>query len=326
MQYLHREDGMRGLRQFVEVANQRSISRAAERLHISQPALSRAIRQLEEGYGVPLFVRTGSGVVLSPYGTALYGRAVRALRALDEAQEEISMLQGSAKVSLNIAAGDLWGLVILPDVIRRFAETHGDVLVRLDVIEDDSRFEALRNGVYDMVFGTPLADFAAMAPMEFEPLVRQGTFVYCDAGHPLASVANPGPDDYARYSWVSHGFVEGARASRRGTPRDYAIRADTTMHALMLMRDSHLLTAASSGFAPLFQQFGIVNVGIDDASGVVESGPIYSGHILERTPVRDFLRLTRQRLNLLAMPTWPAGQDAADLDISGARLRFAADT
>lgn len=295
---------MRELRQFVEVANRRSISRAAEHLHISQPALSRAIRQLEEGYGVPLFVRTGSGVVLSPYGTALYGRAVRALRALDEAQEEISMLQGSAKVTLNIAAGDLWGLVILPDIIRRFAEAHGDVLVRLDVIEDDTRFEALRNGIYDLVFGTPVTE-QAMAPMRFVPLVRQGTFIYCDAAHPLAGTDVREPAEYAGYSWVSHGFVEGARASRRGAPRDYAVRADTMMHALMLMRGSRLLTSASSGFAALFKQFGVVSICVDPASGVVESGAIYSDQTLERIAVREFLRLTRQQVGQLSMPIWP---------------------
>ena len=126
---------MRELRQFIEVANRRSISRAAEQLHISQPALSRAVRQLERSYGVPLFLRTGNGVALSPYGTALYGRAVRALRALDEAREEIALLQGSAKVTLHIAAGDMWGLVVLPDVIKRFAVEHLPDLLQLVLID-----------------------------------------------------------------------------------------------------------------------------------------------------------------------------------------------
>lgn len=109
---------MRELRQFVEVANQRSISRAAKKLNISQPALSRAIRQLEDSYGVPLFNRTGAGVELSVYGSALYSRAVRILPALDEAKEEIEHLQGRAKAVIRIATGDLWGLVILPGIIK----------------------------------------------------------------------------------------------------------------------------------------------------------------------------------------------------------------
>jgi DNA-binding transcriptional LysR family regulator len=292
---------MRELRQFVEVANRRSISRAAEHLHISQPALSRAIRQLEEGYGVPLFIRTGSGVLLSPYGTALYGRAVR---ALDEAREEINFLQGSAKVTLNVAAGDLWGLVILPEIINRFAQHHGDVLVRFDIIEDDTRFEALRNGEYDVVFGTPLADYEAMAPMAFEPLVRQGTFIYADNSHPLVGLPSLGAADLASSSWISHGSADETAAQRRGTVRNFAVRADTTMQALLLMRGSPLLMAASSGFSTFFQQFGVMAIGVDEPAGFVESGPIYPHHALERAPVRDLLRLARDCAGGLTLPAW----------------------
>src|SRR3954463_10591998 len=100
---------MKELRQFVEVAHQRSISRAAKRLNISQPALSRAIQALEDSYGVPLFTRTGAGVELSAYGSALYSRAVRVLPALDEARDEIDHLRGRAKAVIRIATGDLWG-------------------------------------------------------------------------------------------------------------------------------------------------------------------------------------------------------------------------
>ena len=112
---------MRELRQFLEVANRRSISRAAEVLNLSQPALSRAIQKLEESYGAPLFIRNGGGVALSPYGLALYSRAVRVLPAFDEAREEIEHLRGRALAKLHVASGDLWGFVILPGVNQQFA-------------------------------------------------------------------------------------------------------------------------------------------------------------------------------------------------------------
>ncbi|MCS6758000.1 MAG: LysR family transcriptional regulator [Candidatus Devosia euplotis] len=93
----------------MEVASRRSISAAAKQLNISQPALLRAIQKLEDSYGAPLFVRNGDGVTLSPYGSALYSRAVRILPALDEAREEIEQLQGRAKAAIRVASGDLWG-------------------------------------------------------------------------------------------------------------------------------------------------------------------------------------------------------------------------
>lgn len=297
---------MRELRQFVEVANRRSISRAAEHLNISQPALSRAIRQLEASYGAPLFVRTGGGVVLSPAGSALYSRAVRVLPALDEAREEIEHLQGRAKAALHIATGDLWGLVILPQVIRSFARTHPDVVVHLSIADDGTRFEGLRNGVYDLVFGTLTYKYEAVMQAQFEPMVRQATYVYCDAAHPLATVSAPDLDTLLAQRWISPGYDDDAGPGKIGRhPRDFAMRVDTMMHALLLMRGSDLMMAASSGFASLFREFGIVSVDLGHPGQTQESGAIYTTHSLEKASVRELLRLVRDRAATLLLPSWP---------------------
>ena len=283
---------MKELRQFVEVANRRSISRAAEHLNISQPALSRAIRQLEESYGAPLFVRTGGGVVLSPAGSALYSRAVRVLPALDEAREEIEHLQGRAKAALHIATGDLWGLVILPDVIRDFAKTHPDVVVHLSITDDGTRFEGLRNGVYDLVFGTLSYKYETVMQADFEAMVGQATYVYCDARHPLAASA-PDLDTLLAQRWISPGYDDDAGPGKIGRhTRDFAVRVDTMMHAVLLMRGSDLMLAASSGFVTLFREFGIVTV--DRRRRLTqESGAIYTKRSLEKPSVRDLLRRAR---------------------------------
>jgi DNA-binding transcriptional LysR family regulator len=297
---------MRELRQFVEVANRRSISRAAENLNISQPALSRAIRQLEESYGAPLFVRTGGGVVLSPAGSALYSRAVRVLPALDEAREEIEHLQGRAKAVLHIATGDLWGLVILPEVIRGFAQTHPDVVVHLSITNDGTRFEGLRNGVYDLVFGTLSYKYEAVMQAEFEALVRQATYVYCDARHPLAAGAAPDLETLLAQRWISPGYDDDAGPGKIGRhTRDFAVRVDTMMHALLLMRGSDLMIAASSGFVSLFREFGIVSLDLGDGGQTQESGAIYLKHALEKPLVRDMLRRVRDHAGTLQLPAWP---------------------
>lgn len=297
---------MRELRQFVEVANRRSISRAAEHLNISQPALSRAIRQLEESYGAPLFVRTGGGVVLSPAGSALYSRAVRVLPALDEAREEIEHLQGRARAALHIATGDLWGLVILPQVIREFAHAHPDTVVHLSIVDDGTRFEGLRNGVYDLVFGTLSYKYEAVMQAEFEALVRQATYVYCDAHHPLARGGTPDLETLLAQRWISPGYDDDSGPGKIGRhTRDFALRVDTMMHALLLMRGSDLMMAASSGFVSLFRAFGVVSVDLGDAGHTQESGAIYSRHSLEKPAVRDLLRRVRDHASTLQLPTWP---------------------
>lgn len=297
---------MRELRQFVEVANRRSISRAAQHLNISQPALSRAIQHLEESYGAPLFIRTGGGVVLSTYGSVLYSRAVRVLPALDEAREEIEHLQGRAKAAIHLATGDLWGLVILPEVIQSFAHAHPDVVVHVDITDDGTRFEGLRNGIYDLVFGTFSYKYEAVMQVEFEAMVRQATYVYCDQHHPLAAGGPASLDDLLGQRWISPGYDDDTGPGKLGRhARDFAVRVDTMMHALLLMRNSPLVMAASSGFVSLFRQFGIANIDIEDPGLVQESGAIYPARALEKPLVRDFLRKVRERATELRLPDWP---------------------
>ncbi len=294
---------MKELRQFVEVANQRSISSAAKRLNISQPALSRAIRQLEATYGVPLFMRTGAGVELSAYGSALYSRAVQILPALDEARDEIEHLQGRTKAVIRIATGDLWGLVILPRVIREFGRTHPDVLVEVKIADDGSRFEGLRRGVYDLVFGTLSYKYQAVMQVEFETFVRQGTFVYCDQHHKLANSTTIDVEALLEQRWISPGYGDEDGPNVLKTfVRDFAVRADSMPQALLVLRGSPYLMAASSGFRELFRTLGIVHVDVGDYGGVQASGAIYAPPAIEKSAIRDFLRLVRSEVTLLELP------------------------
>lgn len=73
------------IRYFVVVAEEGNVGRAAEKLHVAQPPLSRQIQALEAEIGTPLFVRTPRGMRLLPSGTAFLDRARRILAAVDEA-------------------------------------------------------------------------------------------------------------------------------------------------------------------------------------------------------------------------------------------------
>lgn len=294
---------MRELRQFVEVASRHSISAAAKHLNISQPALSRAIQKLEDSYGAPLFIRNGAGVALSPYGSALYSRAVRILPALDEAREEIEQLQGRAKAAIRIASGDLWGLAILPEVTREFAMTHPHVVVQVEIADEGVRLEGLRNGVYDLVFGTFSARYSPLVKVEFLPLVRQATFIYCDQNHPLRQRELVLIEELLAHRWISPGYEDDAGPGSLGRlSRDFAARVDTMMNALLLLRQSPFLMSASSGFQTLFRTFGIEALNIEDAGQADDSGVIFPARSLERPAVRDFLQLAKLTVSKLHLP------------------------
>jgi DNA-binding transcriptional LysR family regulator len=94
----------RSLRQFVAVAETLSFRQAAETLHISQPPLSRAIRQLEERLGTPLFERNTQSVTITPAGQRLLPLARRILRLIEEAQEAVSAQHVPARLRIGVTS------------------------------------------------------------------------------------------------------------------------------------------------------------------------------------------------------------------------------
>ncbi len=113
---------------FRVVAQLEHMTRAAEELHVTQPALSRAISRLEREVGVPLFDRRGRGLRLTQYGATFLGHVDRVFQELDDAAAELRDLGGLERGSVSLAAGALhW----LPEVLQPFLAVHPEVRFRL---------------------------------------------------------------------------------------------------------------------------------------------------------------------------------------------------
>lgn len=128
------------LETFCAVVAAGSLSGAAERLHLSQPAVSKQIRALEAELGAPLFVRGSRGVDLTPVGRQIHRMAARAVAAMDGCRRIALAYRAPGEGRLVVAAGLTLTLFTLPPVIQAFrARLPG---VHLDVVTCDSR-EAL---------------------------------------------------------------------------------------------------------------------------------------------------------------------------------------
>lgn len=288
---------MRSLRQFVVVADCGSISRAAARLNISQPTLSRAIRNLEASRGAALFDRHGEGVTLTQYGQILYARAISILNEYDRANEEIRQLQGSGKVSLRIAAGDLWGYVHLPPAVREYSDRYPDILVDVEIVSHANRLDGLRNGTYDLVFGIIDPAVEALYSMTFLKLKKEGFHIYGDRGHPLCSLTRVRKGDLAKHRWINHQFEFGLNDDAgEGHQRDYAVKANTLLSAIQVMRGSELLISASSGFDELFETFGMAAICNDTTRQVLDSGAIFWGDLQEKPVLRHFVEAVKRQV------------------------------
>lgn len=105
-------------------AEERSISRAADRLYLSQPALTSRIQALERELGVPLLVRNGRGVELTEIGKAFLPYARRALEAVEDGQQLTQQLRDGLAGTLTIAAARALSTYVLPPLLKRFRTAH----------------------------------------------------------------------------------------------------------------------------------------------------------------------------------------------------------
>jgi len=174
----------RHLRAFITVAEESSVTKAAERLHISQPPLSRHIKQLEDELGITLFVRHRQGVTLTDAGQRLLEKA----RALASAASDFyeSANQTTRHVSNKVRLGIGWGLWDTVNRIRvASAAQFGNMTIEAtDAMCAEHYNHQLQDGSLDVLFGWPYFDPAIT---EAVPLYQERLLAVLSADSPLAS-------------------------------------------------------------------------------------------------------------------------------------------
>jgi DNA-binding transcriptional LysR family regulator len=196
-------------RSFTTVAEELHYGRAAERLHITQPALSRQIRDLERTLGVTLFDRTSRRVVLSRAGQALLGQARRALAESDRAVRLARLAAQGDWGELTIAALPAVALGLLPAIIRAYRHAHPALGLTISESFDEEQLEALAARRIDAGF---LRATAAPPGICLQTLLTEPLLAALPADHQFASRDRLALSDLADELFVffpRHRFVLG---------------------------------------------------------------------------------------------------------------------
>ncbi len=131
------------IRAFLAVAELESFSLAAERLHVTQPAVSKRIRQLEQNVDVSLFDRIGKRSILTPHGQAFKPHAERILSELEAFRSDLSHQLDTPSGSLTLATSHHIGLHRLPGVLRRFKERYAAVDLDIHFMDSEDACQAV---------------------------------------------------------------------------------------------------------------------------------------------------------------------------------------
>lgn len=196
----------RQLRYFVTVARELHFGRAAERLDITQPALSKQIRVLETNIGIKLFFRTKRSVKLTPAGEVFLTKVQQLLR---QAQQAIAAAQRTAKGStgkLTIGFTATATYAVLPELIRRFRSSYPQVEVEMLELSTEAQVTALNQGEIDLGFLHPPIDERGL---EVYPLLSEEFVVVLPKQHHLNLAKSLSLKDLAQESFLLHPRSEG---------------------------------------------------------------------------------------------------------------------
>ena len=183
--FAYKGDRLKPLRAFCQTARLGSVSRAAEALYVSQPAVTLQLQALEREMGVRLFERSGRRLVPTREGEALYELArplVEGIDGLDGAFRE--QLRGLDAGELHVAAGSSTILYLLPKIIATYRETQPDVRLILHNVTGAGGLNLLRSDEVDLAVGSMLD---VPADLDYAPVYRFDPMLIAPPDHPLAT-------------------------------------------------------------------------------------------------------------------------------------------
>lgn len=191
------------LQAFLAVADTQSFSRAAEQLHLTQPAVSKRIATLESQLSTRLFDRIGRRIALTEAGSVLLPQARHILFTVEDSRRALANLSGHVGGRLTLATSHHIGLHRLPPLLKQYTQRHPEVELDLHFLDSEHAYQGVLDGTLEMAVVT-------LAPHPFEQLYvvelwRDRLCFVCAADHPLARQGHLSLEALCRYNCILPG-------------------------------------------------------------------------------------------------------------------------
>lgn len=201
-QYLFRQLKLRHLHLLVALADLPTVGKVAEMLHVTQPAISRMIADLERGIGLPLFERNGRRIRPTPAGASLIRHARDMLAQAQRAGDELEAIANGIGGRLEIGLLAVAAAALVPQATARFKARARATTVALHEGTLDQLMPALQSGRLDLVVGRIAKDMMDETTLAFDPLFDDPPVIVAAARHPLARRRSVTWRDLEGLAWI----------------------------------------------------------------------------------------------------------------------------
>ncbi len=188
---------IRKLRYFLEAARERNMTHAAERLHVTQPTLSKQIKELEEELGKKLFIRGNFSVSLTPEGMLLRDRAEDLLSIADRIENEFKTMDQVTGGKINIGCAESYLIEYLALAVKSLNQKYPGITYSITSGGTEQVAEKLENGVMDLAIIVESPDLERYHYIEIPQTDRWGVYMPKDC--PLAEKEGICPEDLTGY-------------------------------------------------------------------------------------------------------------------------------
>jgi len=275
---------LRQLRVFAAAARHQSFGKAADELHLTPPAVSMQIRELEQQVGLPLFDRSGRQVALTVTGEYLLVYVRKVLATLKDAEDAIARLRGleTGRVSIGMVSTAKY---FVPRLLAQFRQEHPAIEVKLAVGGNREQLVALlrANEVDLAIMGRPPRELATRA----EPFAVHPHSVVAAPDHPLMRIGHAPASLLANYEFIIREPGSGTRAAMEKFFADHRLQPRVAME---MASNETIKQAVMAGMGVSF--LSLHTIGLERRAGLLAVPDIEGLPVLKRWYVVNNLSKT----------------------------------
>ncbi|MCB6182715.1 LysR family transcriptional regulator [Leeia sp. TBRC 13508] len=250
----------------VALDEERNIHRTAEVLLMTQPAVSKLLKELEDMLEVPLFDRLPRGMKPTWYGEIMIRHARMVLSSLNQAHEEINALKAGMVGQVRIGAITDPGTTLVPQAIARIKQKYPLLDIHVSIDTSDMLQPKLMSGQLDIMIGRIFQQHDK-ANMVYERVAEEPISIVCRPGHPLLNIQGLGLRDVFSSAWVltptgsvlRHRIDMAFRQQNIDPPMN-VVETVSQLVITTLLESTDMLSAIATRVAKHYERYGMIKV------------------------------------------------------------------